>query len=136
MADLSITASQVLPPATGGRYETLLAGAAITAGQLCYKDGTSAKLVDNDAAASASIRGVALNDAASGQKITLQTGGTVTIGAAASVAQGVIYGSSSTAGGIAPSADFASADYVSILGVGNASDGIALDINNSGIAVA
>jgi hypothetical protein len=61
--------------------------------------------------------------------------GTITIGAGASVTAGEIFVLSCDADKIAPEADLAASDYVSILGVGNASDGIDLGIQNTGTQV-
>ena len=133
-ADISITAANVVP-ATGYRFEDGTAGATITAGQLLYKDSGDSnkfKLVDNDASATASVYGIALNGAASGQPIRVQTDGTITIGG--TVAVGTIYVSSSNAGGIAPSTDLASGDYTSVVGIALTTGTISMSIFNGGVA--
>jgi len=135
MADLVITASQVKKGA-GADVFNGISGASINAGQLCYLDAADnqLKLVDADVSAIVStIKGVALCDAETDQPLQVQTLGTITIGAAASVSKGEIYVASGTAGGIAPEGDLAVSDFVSILGVGDASDGIVLSIFNSGV---
>jgi hypothetical protein len=120
MADLVITAASVVAGSTATK-ETGVAGASITAGQVCYKDasdGGKFKLADNDSA-TAAVRapyGIALHAAGSGQPLTVLKEGPITIGATTAV--GTIYCLSSTAGGIAPSADNAAGDYVSIVGIG------------------
>lgn len=135
MADLSITASQVQPGSTGA-LETLTAGSAITAGQPYYKSGTSGYAADaDDTSTTATVAGIAVCSASIGQKFVGQKSGTVTIGAGASITAGTVFVLSDTAGGIKPVADLASGDYVSYLGVGNASNGIVLAIHNSGVAV-
>jgi hypothetical protein len=120
MADLSITATSVLK-GTGAKTESLIAGAAITAGQSLYKDASDsnkAKLTDADSATAAArvFYGIALNGAASGQPVVVQTGGIIAIGA--TVAVGVAYYLSDTAGGICPFADLESGDYPTIIGIG------------------
>lgn len=120
MADLSITAASVLK-GTGATTESLIAGAAITAGQSLYKDASDSnkvKLTDADSATAAArvFFGIALNSAASGQPVVVQTGGIITIGA--TVAVGVAYYLSDTAGGICPFADLESGDYPTIIGIG------------------
>lgn len=120
MADLVITGTSVVK-GTGATTETLTAGAAITAGQSVYKDASDAnkaKLTDADSATAAArvFYGLALNGAASGQPVVVQTGGIITIGA--TVAVGVAYYLSDTAGGICPFADLESGDYPTIIGIG------------------
>ncbi len=119
MADLAITASQVAPAETP-QFEEGVAGEAILPGQAVYKRASDSKfmLADADAsAAAAAARGVAVGQAAAdGQRITVQRAGHVTIGAAASVTVGELYVLSGNPGGIAPAADLASGDYVTVLG--------------------
>jgi hypothetical protein len=137
MADLSITAAQVLPgsDAASPQFAQGIAGAAITAGQALYLDSTTNtyKLADNDATAAAEsvVAGIALHAAGTGQPIRLQTAGPITLGAGAAPAVATIYCLSATAGGIAPSADLATGDRTTILGVGGASNTIILRINSS-----
>jgi hypothetical protein len=120
MADLTITAGNVVK-GTGATTETLIACASITAGQSLYKDASDsnkAKLTDADSATAAArvFYGLALNSAASGQPVVVQTGGIITIGA--TVAVGVAYYLSDTAGGICPFADLEAGDYPTIIGIG------------------
>jgi hypothetical protein len=120
MADLSITANSVLK-GTGAKTETLIAGAAITAGQTLYKDAADsnkAKLYDADgAAALRAFYGIALNSAASGQPVVVLTEGPITIGA--TVAVGVAYYGSDVAGGITGTfGDLEAGDYPTIIGIG------------------
>ena len=134
MADLTITAANVAAGA-GATTKQVTAGATITAGQLVYLDNSDGehKLVDNDASGTSTVEGVALNGASDGQPLTILTEGNLNPGA--TVAIGTIYGSSSTAGGIAPSADFATGDFVSIIGIATTASNIDVKINNSGVAV-
>ena len=93
MADLSITAAQVLPDPSGDVYNGI-AGATITAGQSVYLDATTTtvKLADADAsAAAAAAIGIALHAATSGQPIRVQRSGTPTLGAGAAPAVGTVY---------------------------------------------
>ncbi len=133
MADLSITASQVVP---AGNPNTYSAGAAITAGQTVYVSGGTAYLADCDnTSTTAGMRGIAVCSAASGQKVVVQSSGTIVIGAAASITEGTVFVLSDTAGGIKPVADLASGDYVTYIGVGDDSNGIVLNIHASGVQV-
>lgn len=130
MADLSITASQIVQSTTTSHIEHGVAGEAITAGQPVYKlasDGKMYKADANASAASAAALGIATCNAnAAGVAISWQKAGTITIGAAASITAGAIYFVSATAGGICPEADLTTGHYVTFLGVGTSSNGIAM----------
>lgn len=134
MADLSITATQVLPGATGniGIYT---AGAAITAGQVVYiSSGSTVALADADlSSAAAAAIGIAVCGAATGQKVAVQTTGDVTLGAGAAPAVGTVYIASDTAGGIRPVADVDAEDWITILGVGKTGNILSLGINATGL---
>ena len=134
MADLTVTATQVTP----GADAVLVfgtAGATITAGQVVYLDPTTRtyKLFDaNDTAANTRAPVVALNGASTGQRITVQTHGSLTIGAGAAPTLGLVYVASATPGGIAPSADIATGWRVAVLGVATSASAINLTPSNSG----
>jgi hypothetical protein len=119
MADLSITAANVLA-GSGAKTTSGTAGATVTAGQVLYYDSatSSYKLADTDSAtvAARSPAGIALHAAASGQPLTILQSGLITIGA--TVAVGVSYWLSGTAGAICPVADVAPGDYPVIIGIG------------------
>ncbi|MCU0466591.1 MAG: hypothetical protein MUF38_18745 [Anaerolineae bacterium] len=135
MTDLTITAANVIP-GSDASFITGVAGATITAGQAVYRDATTGRflLADADAEASAKLEGIAVNGASTGQNITIQIGGEITIGG--TVVVGQVYVASATAGGIAPYADLLSGDFVSIVGVGISATKIALRRNVSNIAKA
>lgn len=137
MADLTITAANVASGAGAVKVHGT-AGASITAGQAVYLDASDERLKLTDAnGASAGMKdvyGVALHAAAAGQPLTVQRGGSITIGG--TVTAGTIYVASATPGGIAPAADLASGHTVSIIGVATSASVIALAINNSGAALA
>lgn len=120
MADLSITAASVAKGASCS-LENGTAGASVTAGQVVYKDASDSnkfKLADTDSATAAARTpyGIALHAAGTGQPLQVLTGGLITIGA--TVAVGVSYWLSGTAGGICPVADVAAGDYPVFLGIG------------------
>lgn len=122
MSALSITANSVVK-STGAALRTeFVAGEAVTAGQSVYLKTSDSKwwLAQADGTAeesgSGTILGVALNAAAAGQPVIVQTGGTITIGA--TVAAGVFYYLGATAGGIYPVGDLSSTNYVSTVGYG------------------
>ena len=141
MADLAITATQVLK-STGAVIQNVTAGATVTAGQTVYKDvsvGTYKLAQCDGTSEEATCAGIALHAATSGQPLQIQSGGTIIIGAAASVVEGMVYTLSDTAGGIAPHTDAddpISTEYATVLGVGDGSSGIVMSINNSGQQVA
>lgn len=126
-ADVSITPGSVVPSSSAIYLDSyyggqLTAGATITAGQLVYvdtSDSNKIKLADCDSGTAGvrDVDGIAVNNAASGQRISvvaydpaLTLGGTT--------ANGTIYVLSATAGGIAPAADVTTGWYVAVVGVG------------------
>lgn len=139
MADLAVTASQLLPGADAG-IESGVSGEAIAQGDWLYLKASDSRLwkADNDAAAAeaAECVGQALTAAAAaGQPVRYAARGTVVQGAGAAPVRGTVYVLSSTAGKACPAADLGSGDRVTVLGVGDASNGIKLQIHRSGITV-
>lgn len=140
MADLTITAANVVPGSGARINYGIYAGATITAGQVVYLDTAATtpvwKLADCDSAtALARIPvGVAVNSASSGQPLAVQTGGPLTIGA--TIAAGVAYYLSGNPGGICPVADVASGDYTAIIGIGTSTSVLQVDIAAPGAVVA
>ena len=136
MADLVVTPANVVA-ATNATVERGIAGATIAAGQTVYRDSTTKRylLADADSVTPAARAGlgVALNGAANGQPLAIVTGGNVNPGA--TVAVGAIYVQSDTPGGIMPSADLETGDFVTILGIGTTASNIAVGITVSGVAV-
>lgn len=136
MADLTITAANVAKGTNAAVVSSYLAGASITAGQSVYLDSATntIKLADADALASSAAVGVALNAASSGQPITYQRSGNITIGA--TVAVGVAYYVSTTAGGICLESDLTTGDFPHFLGFATSTTVIALDPKACGVAKA
>ena len=134
MVDITITATNVTKGTGATLNQTYYAGESITAGQCVYKKASDGKLwkaqCDGTAAEAAAI-GIALHAASADQPLAIQTGGTINIGA--TVVVGTIYVVSGTAGGIAPWADLATTNYVTILGYGATASTITMDINATGI---
>lgn len=137
MADITVTATSVV----GGTGPTVnierqyLAGATITAGQAVYLSSSNTWLLaDSDGAAAArACGGVALNGAATGQPVAVQTSGSITIGG--TVVSGTPYFVSNTAGGICVLGDLGSADTVIYIGVATSTTVIALQIHNPGAVI-
>ena len=112
MADLSITAAQVLR--VSGGVSVIQAGEAITAGQVLYRkaDSKAWKAISSSAAAAEAI-GIALCDAAADQQVAYApTGAVVNLGAGAAPGKGEVYSVSDTAGGLQPDADIGAAEYL------------------------
>jgi hypothetical protein len=136
MADLTITAANVAKGTNAAVTSTYLAGASITAGQAVYLDTTTStmKLADADALASSAAFGIALNSAATGQPIAVQRSGSITIGA--TVATGVAYYVSTTAGGICLESDLSTGDFPHFLGFATSTTVIDLNPKACGVAKA
>jgi len=140
MADVSITATSVLPDAGAGT-ENGTAGATITAGQTVYKLANDSKfyLADCDATAVGAnseidnVYGIALNNAAAGQRLAVQRNGTITIGG--TVVVGTPYVQSTTAGGIVAWAELASTNYVTHIGYATTAVKIKLGIDATGVQI-
>lgn len=134
MADLTITAANV-DPAAAGVNKNAVAGVAITAGQAIYLDATAsnvAKLADADASlAAATSVGIAVCDAAAGQIVVYRDAGDIDLGVTLTV--GELYFVSDTAGGIKPSADLGTGDYVTLLGIADATDNLVVKMINFGV---
>lgn len=133
MADLSITAASVV--ADDVSKEELVAGATIAAGDVLYMDtanGDVMKLAQADGTSlEATVYGIALCGAATGQPVIVARSGDLDIGASLTVAG--VYILSANAGKICPVADLASSSYLSIIGVGTAADNFKISILNSGV---
>jgi len=134
MADLTLTAANVVQ--TGGEpAQKGIAADTITQGQALYKN-TAGALVrcDADVLASSAFAGIALNAASSGQPVLYAPpGATVNIGA--TTTKNVYYVVSVTPGGLAPSADLTSGDYITLLFVGNGTAIVTVLGHVTGVAV-
>ncbi len=136
MGDLAVTATEVLKGA-GAQTNTGIAGEAIEPGEVVYRKASDQKiyLALNDTAANAAAIGFALNEAtAIGQPIEWQHTGTLTIGASASAAAGAVYVVSPVAGKIALVADVLTTTFMTVLGIGDASNGIKIGIVKQPVA--
>lgn len=136
MADLTVTATSVVPGTNYTEVGTYLAGEAITAGQPLYLDSSNLAWKGDAnvaAGAKANVVGIAMNNAGAGQKITIGKG-EITFGSIITAA--IVYVLSDTAGGIKPIADQASGDYLTILGWGISATTMKVDPKYSGYAKA
>ena len=133
MADLSITAANVVGGGSRTQYKTANAGATITQGMPVYKIAATGLIAPaaNTSAATAYVVGIAVNAALSGQPVTYQTAGPITIGA--TVAPGQLY-VVSAAGAISAVNDHTTGDYMTYLGAGVSTTVIDISIHASGVA--
>lgn len=132
MADLSVTAADVVAVSGSTVTEDGTAGATITAGQVVYKDTTDSnklKLADASAEATAAVCGVAMHGATSGQPLKYAVAGSLTF---STMTVGETYQVSATAGAIAPVADI-STNYVSFVGYASTATNLVLMLRASGI---
>lgn len=114
-ADLTVTAASFVPGARA-KYVHGTAGATITAGQAVTLNAAGKYvLADADDAALYEVEGIAAHGASSGQPLAIVVeDDDLTLGATLSMVAPV-YVLSSTAGGIAPTADISTGEYPVVL---------------------
>lgn len=134
MTDLVITDSDV--DRISGSQRTADAGVVISAGDAIYIDSANlVQLCEKDqGAVEAAFDGFALNGAGVSQPVTYQISGVIDLGAV--LAAGLIYIVGAGAGGVAPSADIATGNFVTILGIGLNGTDMQIGVNRSGVAAA
>lgn len=139
MADLTINSAAVSPSNQATIRREFPFGGAIGAGQVVYKDANGRwVLFDSDAGAGAGanvgdLRGIALNNGANTQPAAVCTQDP-NFGIGATVANGVAYFGSNTAGGITATAP-AAANYTVFLGVAISATRINLNPTAAGVPV-
>jgi hypothetical protein len=134
MTDITVTTANV-KWVSGTRPQVVKAGATIARGQVVYLNTTTLEheLADADTDAASNIAGIALTDGVDGSDMLIAPPG-ATINFGATLTAGTIYTLSTTAGGVAPEADLATGDYVTVLGIG-AGTAFAEIIGKKGAAV-
>lgn len=134
MTDIAVTAANVIGDG-GSPRETGTAAVAVTAGQAVYLDTTvnKYKLSDSNLAGAKTVRGIALNNAAINQPLTIQKSGPITIGG--TLVKGTNYCQSTTPGGICPQADITTGGDVVVLGVATSTTSLLLNIQVLGITL-
>lgn len=134
MSDLTVTAASVKPgSSTSAITKNGTYGETVTAGQAVYLNSSDSlyyKAECDSTSAKATAVGIAMNSGSANQPATILTKGSCTIGA--TVAVGTVYVVSATAGGIAPTTDLASTNYVTVLGVGDSPATLNINILASG----
>ena len=135
MGNITQTAANVASgagatPAHGTAGETIVAGDVL---YLKAADSELYKAINTSAAAAAAV-GIALDGGGNGQPITYQGAGVINPGG--TVAAGVTYCVSGTAGKIALDSDITSTMFKTVLGVGTTTSLIKMGIIASGVAIA
>ncbi len=139
MADITVTAANVLPGSDANVLTNYLAGETITAGMAVYLKSSDSRWwkaqCDSTAAEAGSAGlGIALMGSSAGQAVAVQISGSITIGA--TVVATTQYIVSATAGGICPIADIVSTNYLSLLGYGSTTAILIMNKNATGIVKA
>lgn len=136
MADIAITAANV--KLVSGNTQSFAAGAAVTAGQVVFKEEATkkVKLSDNDSATGEvrSAFGLTLNGAALDQPVSVaQNGSIIDLGAV--LVAGTDYFLSGTPGAICPRADVLTTDDPVRIGMALTTSRLQLDINDPGVTL-
>jgi len=132
MADLAITAANVVPDADATVNRGSIAGDTITAGMPIFEDtgdGNKMKPCEAGAEASSVCAGIALNGASDGQPVDYITAGDFTVGA--TVVVGISY-FATNAGGMGVWAEVAVAEYASLVCVGISTTKARIVLANTG----
>lgn len=136
MADLTLTAANVVVSGTGQGRSSGTAGETIAAGKAVYLDPTTHKwqLADSNSATAAARHagGIALNSASLNQPINILTSGAVTIGG--TLTANIPYFLSDTAGGICPIADVGTGEFLCQLGIAISTTVLQVNIQFTGVA--
>jgi hypothetical protein len=133
VADLTITAADVVA-GTNAQTGFGTAGATIAPGDLIYRHATNKTLLladANSSATTATVEGMALNAATSGQPVKWVSDGEVTVGAVLTVAQSYI--ASTNAGKVAPISDLASGSWLAYAGYAKTTSILVIKRINSGV---
>lgn len=137
MADLSITAANVSLTNGVSSVEQVTYGDTITQGLVLYEDTSDSnkyKKSVNNTATLAAAKAIALTPGASGEKGYVVKSGEIDMGA--TLAVGMRYFVSNTAGAIAPSADIGTGEYVTLIGIATAAGVLKVNFVASGVASA
>lgn len=136
MADISITPANT-QRTSSSEVEVGTAGTTITAGQAVFKAAATGRFGLSDSnhgtAENRAVFGIALHGASSGQPLSVQRKGDITIGG--TLTAGVAYYLSDTPGGICPVADVGSGEYSVVLGIAKSTSVLGLNIQASGVAL-
>ena len=134
MAELTITAANVLEGAGAVVETTCTFGETITIGMPVYKHVTTGKLMKavSTSAAAALVYGITLNGGSLDQPAAVIRAGTYVVGATLSI--GEVYVLAETAGKIQTAAETLQGEFVTVLGIATTAANLLLGITASGIA--
>lgn len=137
MSDIVITAASFVP-GPNAKFKQGIAGETITQGQPLYTKTSDNRLYKADANSSAEtalVVGVAANAGSAGQVLDyVYEDDDLTVGATLTMAN--VYVASTTAGGIAPFADFANASYLTVILVPKSTTKAVLKLTAAGAVAA
>lgn len=134
MADVTITAANVTPVA-GAQIGRATAGVAIAAGKAIRLDASGLmQLAKADSPSTAHVDGISVNGGSAGQPVDYIESGSLLAGGTL-VKAGVYVLSAATAGGIAPLADLATTNQLTILGYASTSGQLEFNPNSTGVAL-
>jgi hypothetical protein len=137
MADLTITAANVVAGSNAIVNRSRNAGETVPAGKTVYLSSTTKKwqLADSNSATAEAKKagGVALNTASLNQPLAVATGGDVVMGA--TLVPGSPYYLSETPGGIQPAADLGSGENVCQIGLAKDATTLTIDIQAPGVTL-
>jgi hypothetical protein len=134
MADVNFTAASIIKGANA-IVESGIAGETITAGQAVYLKAADTRYWIADcttSAATAAAAGYALNGAAAGQPLDVQTAGDMTCDNLSLAVAGAVY-VLSAAGETAPHGDLAASDYITIMGAALSTTSLRLSVKSTGV---
>lgn len=137
MVDITVTAANVIPQSNAVIDRSRNAGATIAAGEMVYLDATTKtwKLADADSATQEiqETTGMALNGAAAGQPLAVQTSGDVALGVV--LTAGSRYYLSSTPGKIEPEADLSAGEEINLIGLAKSTSVLTIKITRPGVTL-
>ncbi|WP_050028910.1 hypothetical protein [Verrucomicrobium sp. BvORR034] len=136
MADIALTAANVLKSSAGNQTQGT-AGEAIAAGDTLCKNTTDQKLykADGNDATKKDVAGVALNTAGAGQPLFYVLEDVDLVLGAHGVPVGTVIVQSATPGKMCPAEDLAAGNYTTVLGVIKTATTMALRPVGGGVAV-
>lgn len=137
MADLTINTTIVSLTNGVSSVEQVTYGESVSQGMVLYEDTSDSnkyKKAVNNTATLAAAKAIALTPGASGEKGYVVKSGEIDLGA--TLAVGMRYFVSNTAGAICPSADIGTGEYVTLIGIATAAGVLKVNFQASGIASA
>jgi hypothetical protein len=133
MANVVIAPADLKVNSTNGQLKAGEADVALATGDWVYRTATGGyNLARANSAATASVAGVAVNNAIVGGVVYINETDPIIAGAVFT-ADAIYVLSAATAGRIAPLADLVAGNIIVLVGVGSSSTGMSMAIKNTGI---